>query len=469
MRARLRRLPAVLVLLLVGIPGLLLAHGALKRSDPAENATLVVAPVAIRLTFTEPAELAIGRIELTGPGGEAVSLSPVRHGDSATVMVADILGPLHAGRYIVSWQVAGRDGHPVRGTYGFLIANDATGLAPPDTTRASVPGAGTTTATAADSAVDHASHEMPGIGAFDAQSPLYAAIRWLGFAGLLTLVGAASFGRLVIPGALRRQASVEWGAEARRHLRTVALAAVATLFIVLLLRLAAQSVAIHGRIAVDSSLLAGTLWGKAWLLQLIGLAGAALAFLGKKDTGATAWLLVLATLVIAASFALSGHASAVPESMAFAVPIDIMHILGAGGWIGTLLLVVIVGLPAAMRSSVPDRGRTVAILINTFSPLALIFAGTAALTGVVSAWTQLGTMSALWTTRYGQVLVVKLALVLLVIGAGAYNAYRVRPTLGDASSGARIRRTATAELVIAALVLAVTAVLVATPTEAGLR
>ena len=472
MRARPRGLlvPLILIFVLAAIPGLLFAHGALKKSDPAENATLVVVPEAIRLTFTEPAELAVGRIELTGPDGKAVALSPVRHGDSATVMVADILGSLQAGRHIVAWQVAGRDGHPVRGTYGFLIAEDAAGLGRPDETGVATSSAVTPPQAAAKSAETHDGHEVPGVGAFDAESPLYAVIRWLGFTGLLALVGAVGFGRLVIPGALRRQAPAEWATEARRRLRRAALASVAALFLALLLRLAAQSVAIHGSIvALDGSLLTGTLWGKAWLLQLLGLAVATGALLPARETAATSWLVATGMVVVATSFALSGHAAAVPDNMAFAVPIDVLHILGAGGWIGTLLLVVIVGLPAIARVDATERGRTVAVLINTFSPLALIFAGTAALTGLVSAWTQLGAVNALWTTRYGQVLLIKLALVALVIGAGAYNAYRVRPALGSDAGGTRIRRSATAELLIAGLVLAATAVLVATPTGTGVR
>lgn len=470
MRARHRSL--LLALILVVIPGLLLAHGALKRSDPAENATLAVAPRTVRLTFTEPVELAVGRIELTGPEGRSVALSAVRHGDSATVMVADIQGPLQAGRYLVTWQVAGRDGHPVRGTYGFLIADDAAGLGRLHDSLAAASAGSAAPQTTAGSAQEHDGHEIPGASAFDAESRLYAAVRWLGFTGLVALVGVVGFGRMVMPGSLRRQAPAAWGVESGRHLRGMAFAAIAVLFIALLLRLAAQSFAVHGSVAaLDPAFLTGTMWGKAWLLQLVGLSVATVALLRTTGTAtaATGWLLTIATVVVAVSFSLSGHATAVPENMALAVPIDTVHILGAGGWIGTLLLVVTVGLPAAMRGDVADRGRTIAVLINTFSPFALIFAGTAAVTGLASAWMQLGGVDALWTTRYGQVLLIKLALVLLVVGAGAYNSYRVRPALGSESGGARIRRTAAIELVIGALVLAVTAVLVATPTGTGLE
>ena len=463
-----RRFPLVIVLLaILAVPGLLLAHGALKRSEPAANTTLTIAPRVIRLTFTEPAELAVGRIELTGPNGQSIALSPVRHGDSVTVMIADIVSGLMAGKYTVAWQVAGRDGHPVRGTFAFTIAEGATGLALlPDTPKA-VPSAKGPRPIEQQT---HDTHEIPEVGAFDAESPVFAAIRWLGFAGLLGLVGTAGFTHLLVPGAVRRQAAEGWARGAGRAARKAGLAAIAVLAIALLLRLAAQTVAVHGSLgAFDPQLLTGTLWGKAWLLQLLALAAAVAGLMPEGSTAFGRALFLMATLAVAVTFAMSGHAAALPENAMLAIPIDTMHILGAGGWIGTLLLVVIVGIPVAMRGDPGDRGKTVATVINTFSPLALIFAGVAALTGIASAWLQLGAVNALWTTRYGQVLLVKLGLVLLVVATGAYNSWRVRPTLSDESGGTRIRRSATVELVIAGLVLAVTAVLVATPTAASLE
>jgi putative copper export protein len=52
--------------------------------------------------------------------------------------------------------------------------------------------------------------------------------------------------------------------------------------------------------------------------------------------------------------------------------------------------------------------------------------------------------------------------VALVIVMGALNWRRVLPTLGDEAAARRITRTAGTELTLAALVLAVTAVLVST-------
>ena len=122
-----------------------------------------------------------------------------------------------------------------------------------------------------------------------------------------------------------------------------------------------------------------------------------------------------------------------------------------------------------MRLAEDDRGPAVADLIHAFSPTALAFAGISATTGVFAAWLHLGDVSALWQTDYGRTLLVKLAILSLVAGTGAYNWLRVKPTLGTATSVTRIRRSARIELVVGAFVVIVTSVLVATPTAMNAR
>jgi putative copper export protein len=127
-------------------------------------------------------------------------------------------------------------------------------------------------------------------------------------------------------------------------------------------------------------------------------------------------------------------------------------------------MLLVIGIPAALRLEEAARGRAVADFVNAFSPTALVFAGLAASTGVFAAWLHLGTIPALWQTAYGQTLLVKLGILSVVAGTGAYNWLRVKPSLGDIEGAVRIRRSATVELAVGVLVLAVTAVLVAKPT-----
>jgi putative copper export protein len=145
--------------------------------------------------------------------------------------------------------------------------------------------------------------------------------------------------------------------------------------------------------------------------------------------------------------------------------VNAVHVLAASTWIGTLLVLTIVGIHGVMRSATAsaERALLVSDLVNSFSPLALTAATILVITGVTTAWLHLKRISALWTTSYGIALLVKLVLVAMVAVLGAWNWKRVRPSLGAEGTEETIRRSATMELTIAGLVLIATAVLVTLP------
>jgi putative copper export protein len=145
--------------------------------------------------------------------------------------------------------------------------------------------------------------------------------------------------------------------------------------------------------------------------------------------------------------------------------VNAVHILGASTWLGTLLVLAIVGIRGLIKSgaSPQDRAVLIADLVNSFSPLALTASTIVAITGLTTAWLHLKRISALYTTSYGLALLVKLALVLVVVILGAWNWRRVRPSLGVEGSEHTIRRSAKMELTFAGLVLIATSVLVTLP------
>jgi uncharacterized membrane protein len=145
--------------------------------------------------------------------------------------------------------------------------------------------------------------------------------------------------------------------------------------------------------------------------------------------------------------------------------INAIHILAASTWLGTLLVLTVIGIRGVIRSNTTgqQRAELVADLVNSFSPLALTAATIVGITGVTTAWLHLKRLSALYTTSYGIALIVKLILVAIVVALGAWNWRRVRPSLGNEGSENTIRRSATMELAFAALVLIATSVLVTLP------
>jgi len=255
-----------------------------------------------------------------------------------------------------------------------------------------------------------------------------------------------------------------------RGLRAVGLTAGAALLLATGLRLLAQAAAMHGGtdaldVALLSTMVGRTLWGTAWLLQAAAALLAVAGFALLRRRRAVGWMLALVAVVATAVAAsLSGHAAAVPGLATFAVAVDAAHVLAAGGWLGTLLVLAVVGLPAVRRAAAAERGAATAALVGAFSPLALACAAVVALTGGVTAWLHLGSLGALASSAYGRTLLVKLAVVSLAIATGLYNWRRVRPTVADDVGARRLRRSSAVELTVGAAILAVTAVLVATPT-----
>ncbi len=112
---------------------------------------------------------------------------------------------------------------------------------------------------------------------------------------------------------------------------------------------------------------------------------------------------------LAASWAMSEHAS-VGLQAGLAMPVDVVHLLAVAAWLGglTALLVALYRAPAdtPVETSAVRRFSRVAF----GSVIALV------ITGVYQSWRQLGSWSAFTGTRYGQLLLVKIGLVVVLVG-----------------------------------------------------
>lgn len=109
-------------LALAVLPSVALAHTKLVRSTPAAGSSVAKAPTELRLTFSEKVELAMSRVKLLDANGQEVALARLADGDDAgKTVVAAVRSTLAPGTYTVTWQVAGRDGHPVRGQFSFVV------------------------------------------------------------------------------------------------------------------------------------------------------------------------------------------------------------------------------------------------------------------------------------------------------------------------------------------------------------
>jgi len=195
----------------------------------------------------------------------------------------------------------------------------------------------------------------------------------------------------------------------------------------------------------------------AFEVRMAMLAVALVGFLLVRGAATAGWALAAIGIVIASLFPLyTGRGAG---------KVNAVHVAAASTWLGTLLVLSIVGIRGVIRRgpSGTSRAELVSDLVNSFSPLALTAASILALTGLTTAWMHLKRISSLWTTSYGITLVIKLIFVFIVVVLGAWNWRRVRPSLGEEGTEQTIRRSATMELTFGALVLLCTAVLVTLP------
>jgi copper transport protein len=312
-------------------------------------------------------------------------------------------------------------------------------------------------------------------GQFGVESPAYVVLRATISAATMLVIGVFPMRFLVLTGARREREEIDaLLPRMERDLLRWALAAGVVLAAATLARLVAQHIAIFGS---GESPTTGTLealvlrsgWGHAWLLALAGCAITLGALLRSRHDGRIRWaILAVGALLVVLSQPLSGHPAAAANP-ADAVAIQALHIVGAGGWVGTLATLILIAIPATAGplpwSTATTRDEVVAALVRAFSPIALGSAAVLALSGALAAWRNLGGLAPLIGSPYGKVLLIKLSLLGITAGVGAYNWRRVLPKLGEPTATRRLGHSGRIELAAAVLVVLVTAVLVATPNE----
>jgi putative copper export protein len=354
--------------------------------------------------------------------------------------------------------------------------------------------------------------------------------RWLLFSGVLLLVGTVAWRGLIAPRVRYRLAGKDAPPEFSRELpqvatleRRVARAGLLTALLLLGvwgMRLWAQVLEFRDPFAPLSDdlrfLLFDTFWGTVWIVQGALLALLVLGFRVLRLRAGTTpppppgvtpegipreghrpvelpprWKVVAAgVFFLLLTLALSSHAMSVPANRPLAVSVDLVHAAVAGTWIGTLALI----LTTTPRGR--DHVALLGIQLRTFSPVALASVGILLFTGILLSGFHMHEIPALWESRYGRTLSIKLLVVGGVMGLGFRNWRRGLPSLPDPQSlpdqrnpeatgpdpgapqpagtpqpaletAAAVRRSAALEVGMAVLVVLVTAVLVATPVPPG--
>ena len=347
------------------------AHAGLIASDPPDQAVLSSPPAELTLVFDEPVEpLAMRLVDAQGRSSDVTAIA--QHG--AQLAFTPPM-PLVSGVYVLNWRVASADGHPVGGSLVFWIG-------------------------ARDAAAQVAT----------AVHPALAAVIWITRVvmeiGLLVGIGGAFY--------------LAWFAHVpAREARRVAITAIIAGF-----GAVGFSIGLQGLDALGQPF-AGLVDPAVWRAGARGSFGASSAIaavallVGLIALGAGGRIArscsVTALIGIGAALAVSGH-TATAEPRAAALAAMLLHGASLAVWGGAL-----VPLAFSLRQLGANHGLRRFSRAIPFAVVALLGSGLALTT------MQLGAIDALWRTAYGQVLAVKLALVLALLALATWNRLGLTP------------------------------------------
>jgi copper transport protein len=123
---RLVALGALVVALVVVLAAPASAHATLLSTDPSNGGIYTTPPKAVILRFSEPVEVSLGGVRVFDSNRQRVVTGSPEHPNGTQSQVSTSLPKLDNGTYVVTWRVISADSHPVEGAYSFQVGPKAT-------------------------------------------------------------------------------------------------------------------------------------------------------------------------------------------------------------------------------------------------------------------------------------------------------------------------------------------------------
>ncbi len=437
-----RRLVMAVMLgvMLTGIAGFAMPHAAeahaqLQSSTPANGDIIPTMPASVQATFTERLERSESSLELFDSQGRQLRDTTLGPGTDDYTMILQIPAGLPNGTYSMLWRtLSNDDGHTAQGYFTFTV-----GTVADVSSVVAIP-------------TDNVGGGPP--------QWLKTASRWAALVGLAAFLATWPIWTIVI----RPSLSHVWrhGPAFTRRMRRYAVIAFFLAVLGSSFALVVQALSLSNGTFFENVMntLGQTRFGRLWLLRigLIVLEGLILSasawwFIRHRRVEAIAAGVVAVTLPI--PFSLISHASAQPVGRGVALTADFIHLLAAGTWIGGIFILVTVLFPMLRKLDPGQRREVLIVAIPRFSLVAIVAVASLGLTGFYAGWLQVGNLHALIHTGYGQSLIVKLSLLVVVLIIAGVNLFVIergmKHKISDSVSAlwsTRLKWTVTAELVL---------------------
>lgn len=448
---RLRLFAAVSALFLVfGSAEPASAHNTLESSVPVDGATLVAPAGQWLLDFASDVPLESASAEVVGPDGVRRSLPAPVHGMDASVLRFTLPADL-TGAVTARWRLVSTDGHVISGRVGFTITSAPLSSSPGSTSLATVP---ETTATSSEGIpVAPESSDDGGTS-----SPLPEPGRWfVRLAGLLATIA--------LGGLLFAEQSLAPGILATARARTAVLTAAGVGAGAAVVQLLVFLGDVNGTSLLGGLAHLGDAFslvpGSMMLVRVvIGLVMVRVLLDITRSRGMPFPAIPMFALfgMHLVTLAWTGHSRSQALPLV-GIPVDVMHTAAAAVWLGGLAVVAVLIVPVADVQA----GWKV---YSRFGAAARVAVPVIVGTGVVQSLRLHGGIGTLFTTGHGRLLLLKIGIVAAMLKVADINRRRLmRSDNGDPRAVARRRdllvRASLTEAVTGALVVAVTAALVA--------
>ena len=397
------------------------AHTDIQSSLPSNGAIMKRAPEAIELYFGGVVQLI--KIELKAANGESVNLTLPKEPE-LTKHFRIPLPDLKVSAYKVNWVSAGSDGHKIKGKFGFKYVgnNEVAGRIPND-----------------DQEITTSNISAWVVGIVVNKLLIYIALA-MTVGGLAAMFTLTHYKDRQIPFI--------------NYLPLGCLLGLVTVSLGFLLQVG--SFAEEGITGMWNKDFAEILWnsgvGKSYKLQIIGWLLISLMifmmWLKPAFTHLFSVLSLIGTLIISASFTLSGHTTEAPLWVRVALA---FHVSAAMWWLGSLY-------PLRCACNVLAISNLQLLMID-FGKQAMFLVCLLVAGGIGISYHLEGSFSNLLQTGHGNLLLLKLVIVAIIVFIAAMHKFRYVSTLNTEESIKVLQRSITKEMWVGFSILLLTAVL----------
>ncbi len=389
------------------------AHSNLVRSDPPPNSVLPASPKQVTLVFTEEVEPQFSEASVLDATGRKVDKGYSVDSKDHRVMIVG-LPELQAGVFTVVWKaLSAVDGHATSGSFPFGVGD-------------------VTIKEEQRQKSDNANAALP--------QPLEVLVRWANFLAQTIIMGGIIFALFVwLPStseaSLRLTGSS--GDIALRGLDRITRAirfSVVFALVAAAMSLLLQASIIAGTLSLESltrsalGILSSTRFGTVWISRLLAILIIlyVVGTLGKSAKARIPWIvaLILGGILLLTSSLISHNAATAPSPIVNTVS-DWVHLVAVSAWVGGLFHFALTLRVKGSGSDLGATGKLATLLLRRFSSVAVVSLGMIGVTGLYSVWLEVGSLTALFSTNYGFILLTKLSLIAPIVALGALNQFVV--------------------------------------------